>query len=169
MTWAQWLFLAGFALVNAVVGGAVVLVVRGARRVDGGAHVGALLRRLGRLPTERSEANRWAFYAHRLTGVGVLAFLALHILDVALYAVSPHRFDEVHALYGTAGMRVFECGLLLALVYHALNGLRVVAIDAFDLGPRAAGRLLTGVVGVTVLSTAAGSVVILRPLVGGGA
>lgn len=165
MTWAQWLFLAAFALVNVAVIGTVVLVVTVARRVDGGANVRGLLGRLGRLPTERSEANRWAFYAHRITGVGVLAFLALHILDVALYAVSPESFDQVHAIYGTAVMRVFECGLLLALVYHALNGLRVVAIDVFDLGPRAAGRVLTGVVAITLLSTLAGSAVILRPLV----
>src|SRR5262245_30625041 len=116
MTGAQWLFMVAFALVNVAVLGTVVLVVDGARRMDGGARIGGLLRRLGRLPTERSEANRWAFYAHRITGVGVLAFLVLHILDVALYAVSPEKFDEVHALYGTAGMRVFECALLLALV-----------------------------------------------------
>ncbi len=170
MTAAQWLFLAGFTLVNVAVAATVVAVVASARQLDGGARVTrSFLSRLGRLPTERSEANRWAFYAHRISGVGIFAFLVLHILDVSLYAVSPTRFDEVHELYSTPPMRLFECLLLLALLYHALNGLRVVAIDLFDMGPRSAGRLLNGVAVVTVLATAVGSAVILTPVFNGGA
>ena len=59
-------------------------------------------------------------------GVAVFAFLLLHVLDVALYAISPARFDEVHELYGTTPLRVFECALLFAILFHTLNGLRLV-------------------------------------------
>ena len=130
VTAAQALFVAGFVAVNVVVAGTVVVVLRGARAVDGGAWPGrGVLARLARLPAERAEANRWAHLAHRVSGVAIFAFLVLHLLDVSLYALSPARFDEVHALYGTPVMRVFECGLLLALLFHALNGLRLVAVD----------------------------------------
>ena len=170
MTAAQALFVAGFVTVNVVVAVTVVVVLRGARAVDGGAWPArGVLSRLARLPAERGEANRWAHLAHRVSGVAIFAFLVLHLLDVSLYALSPARFDEVHALYGTPVMRVFECGLLLALLFHALNGLRLVAVDLFDLGARSATRVLGGVVVVSLVGTAAGSAVILAPVLTGGA
>ena len=89
MTTAQLIFLSAFTLVNLAIVAAVVLVVREARRVDGGALWSkTLLRRLGRLPSERTEVNRLAFYTHRVTGIAIFAFLALHIIDVSLFAIS---------------------------------------------------------------------------------
>lgn len=166
MTGAQGAFLAAFTLVNVAIVAVVVVIVMNARKMDGGTHVTrSLLNRLGRLPAERSDVNRWAFYAHRLSGIGIFAFLCLHIIDVSLYAISAPLYNEVHQLYGTAPMRVFEVGLLLALLFHALNGLRVIAIDVWDLGVAQAARLLSAVVVLTTVLTAVGGVVILRPLV----
>jgi succinate dehydrogenase / fumarate reductase cytochrome b subunit len=112
----------------------------------------------------RSEANRWGSYAHRLSGIAIFFFFCLHIIDVSLYAMSSSLYDEVHPLYGSGPMRVFECCLLMALLFHALNGIRLIAIDIWDLGSLPAGRLLYGVVSLTALSTAAGSIIILQPL-----
>lgn len=165
MTTAQALFLIAFSLVNVVIIAAIIGVVIEARRVDGGAYWNRqLFRRLGRLPTERSEANRIAFYTHRITGIGIFAFLVLHIVDVSLYGISSGLYNNVHALYGSPVMRIFECALLFALLFHALNGLRLVAIDLWDLGPHAAIRLLSTVTVTSVVVTLAGSVVILRPV-----
>lgn len=166
MSLPQTVFLGAFSLVIVAVLAMVVVVVGGARRVDGGGHLTtSVLKRLGRLPAERSEANRWASYAHRLSGIAIFAFVCLHIVDVSLYAVSPSLYDDVHELYGTGFMRVFECGLLLALLFHALNGLRLISIDVWDLGFAQAGRLLNAVVLLTVVLTLTGSVFILKPLV----
>lgn len=165
MTTAQVIFLLAFSVVNLAILASVVAVVREARRVDGGGYwTRGILKRLGRLPSERSEANRLAFYTHRLSGIAIFAFLSLHVIDVSLFAISADLYDDVHQLYGTAVMRVFECGLLFALLFHALNGLRLVAIDVWDLGAQVATRVLTGVVATTVVLTALGSIVILRPV-----
>jgi succinate dehydrogenase / fumarate reductase, cytochrome b subunit len=143
-----------------------VVVIRSAVRTGGGPYPSReLAGRLLRVPEERGETNRWAFYLHRITGVAILAFLCLHVLDVGVWTLSRPVFDELHELYATAPLRVFECGLLVAILFHTLNGLRIVAIDAADLGPAAAGRLLAGVLALTALLGAAGSVVILAPLV----
>jgi len=167
MNFAQAVFLTAFGVVTVAIVAAVWVIVRSARRMDGGAYPSlSKLWRLGRRPAERGGMNRWAFYAHRVSGLAILAFLCLHVLDVSVYAFSPTVFDQVHRLYATVPMRLFECGLLLALLFHALNGLRVVAIDLWDLGGAAASRLLNGVVGATVVLTIAGSVVILRPVIG---
>lgn len=139
-------------------------MARAAARSDGGAYpTRRLAVRLLRSPEDRGELNRWAFYLHRITGVAVFGFLCLHVLDVAVYTLSQARFDDLHEIYGSAPMRVFECGLLLAILFHTFNGLRILAIDVADLGPLAAGRLLSGVLGLTILLGAAGSVAILAP------
>src|SRR5699024_9369120 len=89
-----------------------------------------------------SEANRYAAYLHRFTGIAVALFLVLHLFDVSLFAWSSSVYDDVHTLYSTPVMRIFECGLLFALVFHSLNGLRIFAIDVWDLGMQAALRVL---------------------------
>jgi succinate dehydrogenase / fumarate reductase cytochrome b subunit len=168
MTVAQFVFLVGLTGVTAIIIAFTALVVVSAQRNDGGARFSEVLRsRLGRRSYDRAEGNRWAFYAHRISGFAVFAFLALHLLDVSLYAWSPRLFDEVHELYSTAPMRVFECGLLAALGYHALNGLRLVAIDLLDIGPVRAARLLDGVVALTAVLTVGGGAVIMWPVVAG--
>jgi succinate dehydrogenase / fumarate reductase cytochrome b subunit len=165
MTAAQIAFTCGFLLVIALVFGVVLIVFQRARTADGGGTMPVrALMGLGRLPTERNEGNRWASYLHRLTGIGVLLFLCLHILDVSLFVVSETVYDQVHVLYGSTVMRLFECGLLFALLFHALNGVRLIAIDVWDLGMKGALRLLTIVTSLTVALTLAGSIVIMLPV-----
>ena len=40
-------------------------------------------------------------------------------------------YNEVHDVYGNILLRLFEVGLLFALSFHALNGLRIVLVDFF--------------------------------------
>ncbi len=167
MTLAQLLFVTGLTAVLLAVVWFGVVVAAAAARADGGPRPGlALVHRLQREPEERSQVNRWAFYAHRLTGFAIFAFLCLHIVDVSTYAFSSRRYEELHELYGSAPMRAFESALLFAILFHALNGLRIFAVDLADLGARAASRALTAVVVLTVLVGTAGAVVILAPVLG---
>ena len=123
---------------------------------------GRWLERIGRASDR--DVQRWAFVAHRSTGVAVFAFLLLHVFDVALYAVSPARFDDVHELYGTAPMRVFECLLLFAILFHTFNGLRLVLLDVVEVQLSTARRLLHVALGLTASVGALASVVILKPV-----
>lgn len=165
MTFAQGVFLAAFSLVTLSILAGAAVVVANARRIAGGTRMtGPLLMRLTQLPASRTEINRWAFYAHRISGIAILAFLLLHIVDVSLYSISHQLYDNVHQLYGSAPMRVFEVGLLAALLFHAFNGLRVIAIDVWDAGISRAAQLLTAVVVATVVLTVAGGIIMLRPV-----
>jgi succinate dehydrogenase / fumarate reductase, cytochrome b subunit len=167
VTLAQLLFLAGLTAVLLAVVWFGVVVVAAAARADGGPRPKlGLVHRLQRPPEERREGNRWAFYAHRLTGFAIFAFLCLHIADVSTYAFSRGLYAELHDLYGSAPMRAFESALLFAILFHTLNGLRIFAVDLADLGAAAARRALTAVVGLTVLAGTAGSAVILGPVLG---
>jgi succinate dehydrogenase / fumarate reductase cytochrome b subunit len=163
---AQALFaVALIGILIAVVGFGFVMIYSAARSGGGGFYLDPrLLRRLQRSPEERAEFNRWAFYAHRFTGFAIFAFLCLHIVDVSLYAFSPEAFDEVHALYGWTPMRLFECGLLFAILFHTFNGLRIMAIDVADLGSRASRRLFAGALVLTALLGLSGSAIIMAPV-----
>lgn len=69
----------------------------------------------------------WAF--HRISGIAVWAFILLHVFDIWLAGVNAPLYDELLAIYASAPGRVMETLLGAALLYHALNGLRIVLMD----------------------------------------
>jgi succinate dehydrogenase / fumarate reductase cytochrome b subunit len=115
----------------------------------------------------RGKSGQWAFVAHRITGFLVFMFLLLHVVDVSLINISTDLYNEVHALYGNILLRLFEVGLLGALVFHAFNGLRIVMIDFFPGAIRNEKVMFTIVVFFSVVLTAAGGFVIVRPFLEG--
>lgn len=77
----------------------------------------------------RGGSGQWSWVFHRLSGVGVLIFLCLHIIDTALIILGPKHYDAIIALYRHPLFRVMEVGLFAAVLYHALNGIRITLID----------------------------------------
>lgn len=115
----------------------------------------------------RGRSGQWAFVGHRVSGFLVFAFLLLHIVDVALVEIDPALYDDVHDLYGNVVLRLFEIGLLLALLFHSLNGLRIVVVDFFPGMVRQEKRLLAWVLTLTLAAGVPGGVVILWPFLEG--
>ena len=114
----------------------------------------------------RGKAGQWAFVGHRVSGFLVFLFLLLHIVDVSLLRW-PETYDQVHRLYGNVLLRLFEVGLLFALLFHSLNGLRIVAVDFFPEAVRNQRRLLQAVVALTLLVGVPCGIVILWPFIDG--
>lgn len=159
MNAAQIAFTVGLLAVLAAVTAFSGIVLRSAS--NGGRAAG-----LGRASGQSDHAGlgRAAFLAHRLTGFAIFAFLALHILDVGLYSVSHPLYNDVQHLYGTAPLRVFECGLLFSVLFHTGNGLRLVAVDAFRTTVTRSRQLLWAVIASAAVLGVAGSALILAPL-----
>lgn len=114
----------------------------------------------------RGKAGQWAFVGHRVSGFLVFFFLLLHVIDVSLIS-RPELYDEVHGLYGNVMLRLFEVGLLAALVFHALNGVRIVLVDFFPEAIRNEKAMLAAVVFLTAVSTVVGGWIILKPFIDG--
>jgi succinate dehydrogenase / fumarate reductase cytochrome b subunit len=55
----------------------------------------------------------------------------------------------------------------MGLLFHSLNGLRIVAVDFFPEAVRNQRRLLQGVVALTLLAGIPGGIVILWPFIDG--
>jgi succinate dehydrogenase / fumarate reductase cytochrome b subunit len=87
-------------------------------------------------PLYRGDPGMWSWVAHRITGVLTFFFLFAHVLDTALVRVSPNAYDKVINLYKNPIVNVMELGLVGAVLYHALNGLRVMLVDFWAKGPR---------------------------------
>ncbi len=114
----------------------------------------------------KGKSGQWAFLGHRITGFLVFLFLLLHIVDVSLLRW-PATYDQVHRLYGNVMLRLFEVGLLFALVFHTFNGLRIVAVDLFPDAVRNQRRLFQAVIAITLLMGIPGGIVILWPFIDG--
>ena len=69
----------------------------------------------------------WAF--HRISGVAIWAFILLHVLDIWLVGANPAAYDELLQIYASPFGRVMESLLGAALLYHALNGMRIIIMD----------------------------------------
>ncbi len=116
--------------------------------------------------TYRGKSGQWAFLGHRVSGFLVFLFLLLHVVDVSMVRW-PSVYDEIHRLYGNVLLRLFEVGLLFALLFHTLNGLRIVAVDFFPGAVAKERRLLGGVVALTLAAGIPGGYVILKPFLDG--
>ena len=73
--------------------------------------------------------GRAAWLLHRASGVGVLLFLLLHIGDTALVRLGPQAYDTVVAVYRNGAFRGLEIVLMAAVLFHAINGLRITIQD----------------------------------------
>ena len=115
----------------------------------------------------KGKSGQWAFVGHRVSGVLVFFFLLLHIVDVSLINADAELYDEVHELYGNVLLRVFEVGLLFALLFHSLNGIRIVLVDFFPGMVRNERRLFSVVLALTLLVGIPCGYVIMHPFIEG--
>ncbi|AEM87923.1 MULTISPECIES: succinate dehydrogenase, cytochrome b556 subunit [Streptomyces] len=99
----------------------------------------------------RGREGMWSWVAHRVTGVLIFFFLFVHVLDTSLVRVSPEAYDNVVATYKNPVVNLMEYGLVAAILFHALNGLRVIAVDFWSKGARYQRQMLWGVVGIWVV------------------
>lgn len=115
----------------------------------------------------KGRSGQWAFVGHRISGFLVFMFLLLHIVDVSMINIDPELYNELHQLYGNVLLRLFEVGLLFALLFHSLNGLRIVAVDFFPGVIRNERKLFAAVLAVTLLAGIPGGYIIMLPFLEG--
>ncbi|MCW5877564.1 MAG: hypothetical protein KIS80_01695 [Anaerolineales bacterium] len=77
----------------------------------------------------QGREGHYAFLLHRLTGLGTLLFLLIHILDTSTVYFFPALYEHAIALYRSTPFMLGEIGLVFAVVYHGVNGLRIAVTD----------------------------------------
>ncbi len=84
----------------------------------------------------RGKEGQWSWIFHRLTGVGVLLFLLIHIVDTILIGWGPDVYNKMMEIYHNPFFKVSEVGLFAAVLYHALNGVRIILVDFWASGTK---------------------------------
>jgi succinate dehydrogenase / fumarate reductase cytochrome b subunit len=81
--------------------------------------------------TYRGGVGQISFLFHRATGLGLLFFLTIHIVDTALVYFAPHLYEHALELYRSTPFMLGEIGLVFCVFFHGLNGLRIAYYDLF--------------------------------------
>lgn len=77
----------------------------------------------------RGREGHLSFLLHRLTGLGTLLFLLIHIVDTAMVYYYPSLYEEAVNLYRAPLFMVGEMGLVFSVIFHGINGLRIAYLD----------------------------------------
>jgi succinate dehydrogenase cytochrome b subunit len=77
-----------------------------------------------------------AWLLHRVTGLALAAYLIPHFISIHAARGGRAALDAELAGFRTPLFAVAEWLLVGAVAFHACNGLRVIAVDAFDLTGR---------------------------------
>jgi succinate dehydrogenase / fumarate reductase cytochrome b subunit len=77
----------------------------------------------------RGREGQWAYLLHRITGLGTLLFLTVHILDTSTVYFFPDLYQHAIAIYRSTPFMLGEIALVFAVIYHGVNGLRIALFD----------------------------------------
>lgn len=99
----------------------------------------------------RGREGMWSWVLHRITGVLIFFFLFAHVIDTAMVRVSPEAYNAAVETYKNPIVGLMEIGLVAAVLFHGLNGVRVVLVDFWSKGPRYQRQMTYGVVAVFLL------------------
>jgi ABC-type multidrug transport system permease subunit len=77
----------------------------------------SLMTTLGGYASYRGREGHWAFLLHRITGLGVVLFLAIHILDTSMVYFAPHLYDEAINIYRSTVFGILEIVLVFCLIF----------------------------------------------------
>ena len=76
----------------------------------------------------RWGVERYAYILHRLTGLGILAYLLIHIVVTSLRAQGVYLWTEGE-YFDQPRFRLGEFLVFAAFAYHAFNGVRLVLVE----------------------------------------
>ena len=100
----------------------------------------------------KGSPGQWSWLAHRITGVAVILFLFAHVVDTAVIGWGPEAYDRVVAVYHNWVVKLLELGLVAAVLYHAINGVKIMVFDFWPLSTRHMRTLSLGSTALFLLS-----------------
>jgi succinate dehydrogenase / fumarate reductase cytochrome b subunit len=77
----------------------------------------------------QGREGQLGFLLHRITGLGTLLFLAIHILDSSLVYFNPKLYMDAILIYQSTLFGIGEIFLVFCVLFHGVNGLRIAFVD----------------------------------------
>lgn len=82
----------------------------------------------------KGQSGMWSWLLHRVTGLGILLFLFVHIVDISLLGFGSVVYDDGILLFDSVVVRLLSLALIGAVLFHAFNGVRIMVIDFWRKG-----------------------------------
>lgn len=98
------------------------------------------------------QLGSWAFTVNRLSAIGLTFYLGLHLTVLNKLAQGTQAYNDFVASAQSPLIKVGEVILIAAVVFHGLNGLRLI-LHAFGVGIRYRTNLLMVVTAMSILIT----------------
>jgi succinate dehydrogenase / fumarate reductase cytochrome b subunit len=108
----------------------------------------------------------WSWILHRATGLGVLLFLVMHVIDTGIIIYRPDWYDHALGLYRHPLFRIGELFIFFGVVYHAANGLRIIVQDFWPYVMQRQRQLTMAVAVVVVLAMLPITWIMVAPMLG---
>jgi len=80
----------------------------------------------------KKDSGSRAWILHRITGIALIAYLFLHIYSLSPLTQGEAAFNAKMQLYSTPFFMIAEWLLFAFVLFHSLNGLRIVIVDWAD-------------------------------------
>ena len=77
----------------------------------------------------KGREGHWLWVLHRISGLGVLFYLIIHVYDMSLAYFNVPAHETLIELFKTPLFSVLELALAGLLIFHAVNGVRVALLD----------------------------------------
>lgn len=77
----------------------------------------------------RSGVGMWAYLLHRVTGLALIFYLLIHICVISTSLKGPETFNVLLAKLTSPPFIALDLLLLAAVLFHSLNGFRVLLFD----------------------------------------
>lgn len=99
----------------------------------------------------------WAYALNRITGIGLVVYLYLHLAVLGLLAGGPQAWDSFIELARSPLFLALDVLLIAGLLIHGLNGLRVI-LTGFGVALRAQKALFVGLMLVAAVALVASGI-----------
>ncbi len=100
----------------------------------------------------KGQSGMWSWLFHRVTGLAILLFLFIHIVDISLIGFGPQVYNEGVLVFDGFIVRLLSLALIGAVFFHAFNGVRIMFIDFWSKGVRFQRAMFVAVLVVTIIA-----------------
>ncbi|GCE48330.1 succinate dehydrogenase subunit C [Thermosporothrix hazakensis] len=111
----------------------------------------------------KGPSGMWSWLLHRVSGLGLLLFLFIHVVDISLLSFGPNVYNEGIELFDNIIVRFLSLALIVAVFYHSFNGIRIVLVDFWRRGVKLQQPMFIAALVLTIIAFIPFAYFVLRP------
>ena len=77
----------------------------------------------------RRYSGSWAYILHRITGIGLIVYLFIHIWALSSLTHGRAAFTKEMVTFSSVPWKIAEWLLGALVMFHAFNGIRIAVVD----------------------------------------